>query len=764
MYEITNNTEFENRPTDEEYDILSNYYVPESYEAKNSNIGDSNLSKMYSPAGLAKLATGSPEDFLKDFEGYLKSKGYMQEYLRLVEQETIDDEGVSGKPERYIDYTGGHKPILAAERLKAQYLNNYLQERINRSIDKQVLKYQAENNGRLPWTDGVELSISSGIDKNALENYIKEEMPMLTMTLEEQDEKNAKNYKDYLNGENPWFRQSVKQGFRAVIDRIDSVSDWVYGSSFAGDEVRMLMAERQLERDDFGKYAYIQGKELKVDGQNYLLDSRGQLYNTDIKSNVTNFITPEEYVSIASRVKKNGKSGSSFSGSGAVVTGTGVAADVLLQLAVQRGFGNVGTLSRLGVASYLPKGKQIEIALRSVPINATTTTAVVSQGMLFSSNLSSRAYQTALNSGLSVEQAAEIRQEAAIQGYVLGAFTAPISTMQPAVDKIFGKTASDKISKGMIEAYMNGGRSGLKGYLQNMRSTLISNYPTYLKLGGQEFFQENVQQAGEVYKVNPDLNELAGREIMQTTITGQEFINISGMAFSIGMLMPFGGDMFSVANQSIKATYLPGDAAYDRLVALNDLSKNPSKTKDFLASMVAQKVYTQDQADALMSDIDAYRNNINSIPPELSPETSIVVLGELNEINKLKKLKEQRDEAFHGDIDQRIDEIRNNIKSRTQFDFASPEGKLKLKEQAAKELQQEAEQRGEEEFNITDGAITARAIVRSKAQWRKLAQTQPKILKKWLKEYPTQYNSLPERVKPKSTPTQIKRRRQRLSR
>jgi hypothetical protein len=151
-------------------------------------------------------------------------------------------------------------------------------------------------------------------------------------------------------------------------------------------------------------------------------------------------------------------------------------------------------------------------------------------------------------------------------------------------------------------------------------------------------------------------------------------------------------------------------AAIDKMNALYNLSKDVGKTKQLLNSQVTKGIYTEEQVKRILSDIDIYVNTINSIPTNLTPETSLVVMQSINEIQKLEQLKKDRDKSFHPDIDEKIQELRNEITARTQFDYVNAKGKLRLKDEAARELVKEAEDRGEKNFTVDDGAITQRAI------------------------------------------------------
>jgi hypothetical protein len=174
--------------------------------------------------------------------------------------------------------------------------------------------------------------------------------------------------------------------------------------------------------------------------------------------------------------------------------------------------------------------------------------------------------------------------------------------------------------------------------------------------------------------------------------------------------MPFGGDLTSATGSSLKASFRPGEAAIDRMEALHSLSRNPKKTKELLDGMVKKGVYSQEQADNIISDVDVYSKNIGRVPPNLTPETYLKVMGSLEKINKLENQKKNLDQSFHADIDKKIQDIRTQVTKATEFDYVNIKGKTKLKEEAGKQLTKEAEDRGEKDFTIADSAITERAI------------------------------------------------------
>ena len=392
---IFNRPDDPNFYNDEEYSVYEDNTDIDGNVKFRTGMEESNLDKMYDVEKLSQIE-GFDAEAIKNFDGYLTSQGFKERYNELLEGETISDIDVMNPDglveDRTYDVSRNYNPLLAAERLKAQYLTSYLNKQMERNVRSQILNYQKENNGRFPWMDGVQLNYSHGVDEKALIEYFQEEFPVLTEKLKNQDTKNQELYQEYLDGNNPWFTQSIKQGFRSLVDRINTFSAGSYdfiGMDGVADEIRMLDAENDLERTDFMRYAHAKGNKTNYGGREYLVDSRGQLYDTTAKINVTNVMNPNLQKAIRAQIKQDGVSDYSFSGSRAVIQTTGVVTDMMFQLALTRGFGTVGTGARSfltagGLGRYGVVGERI---LRSIPIKATTTSAMVAQGVLFSTNL-----------------------------------------------------------------------------------------------------------------------------------------------------------------------------------------------------------------------------------------------------------------------------------------------------------------------------------------------------------------------------------------
>ena len=694
--------------TDEEFEIFENSdYEPTGFE-------DDVLGEMYDQQTLKKLSGDGNKIDISGFNGYLIENGFKERYAKLLENETISEDG------RYYDYSGNYNPTLAAEKLKYDYLKNYLAEVDLQNVNKQVLEYEIKNEGKNPFLNGdvdkIDLKPAIAIDE--LRNYMEEEFPTLSFAIKKQKAETKENYQRELEGgaggsNTQWLLDAGSQGGRSVNDRINSFSEWTYdwlGMESVTDEIQMNQAETELNRDDMLRYTYASGKSAFANGREYMIDDNGEIYDLDLKIRVSSVLEPEQIKEIRKQVQLNGVETSSFSGTGATVTTAGVASDMLLQIALTRGVGMVGQSARgIAFASKYKQGRQIVSLLEKVPMRASTASAMIAQGTLMSSSLSSQVRKSALDAGLSNEEADLLASEAATQGYALGVLTAPISTQRVAMDKIFGTKVKQKIVENTINRYAQGaGIEASRSYLRKTLDGLIRNVPVYLTEGGKEFFQENIQQGAQAYIIGSDINKQAGEQIMKETISLDDFANTSIISLSAGILMPVAGDLKANTTRSFSMTGR-GGRAIDQMKSLALLASNVKKTQSLLDSQVKRGIYTQQQADNLMSDVKIFNETINGLPSNLSAETSLQVMSDLNKIKQLESEKKVS-EVFSPYLDVQIQDLKNNIIKNSNFDFVNNKSKQKLMDDAGKELVAEKEAAGEQNYTINNSEIRNRAV------------------------------------------------------
>ena len=700
----------EGSPTQEQFDIAEDAdYQPTGFE-------NEQLGKMYNQVALKELSDTNEGFSIAGFNGYLNKKGFLDKYNQLLEDETISEDG------RYYDYSGNYNPTLAAEKLKYDYLKNYLAESDMQRIEKEVLQYQINNNGRNPFLHGDtdKINLKPSIKSEDLNQYMIEEFKTLAAIVEKQKAKTKENYQRELEGgaggdNTQWLLDSAYQGGRSVSDRINSTTEWGYGwlgMDSVIDEIQMNQAEIELNRDDMLRYTFASGKSAFANGREYMIDDRGEIYDLDLKIRVSSVLEPSQIEEIRKQVSKNGVETSSVSTTGALVTTAGVASDMLLQIALTRGVGMLGQgLRGAAFASKYKQGRSIVKLLEKVPMRATTASAMIAQGTLMASSLSSDVRKQALAAGMSNEEADELASTASMQGYALGVLTAPISTQRIAMDKIFGTKVKEKLIQKSIDAYTKGaGIEASKSIFKKGLDKVITNGRVYLGEGSKEFIQENIQQAGQAYVIGANINEQAGQEIMRDTISGDEFMNTSIISLTAGVFMPFAGDLKTGTVNSFKVKSR-GFQAVDQMKALALMANNSDKTKQLLDSQVKQGVYTPEQVENIMADVEIYKSTINGLPPNLSAETSLSVMSDLAKIKELEARKKKENPAFPDfRTDVEIQKLKNRIIKNSNFDFINNKEKQKFMDNAGKELVAEKEAAGEKNYKINNSEIRNRAV------------------------------------------------------
>ena len=700
----------EGSPTQEQFDIAEDAdYQPTGFE-------NEQLGRMYNQIALKELSEKNEKFSIAGFNGYLKKKGFIDKYNQLLEDETISEDG------RSYDYSGNYNPTLAAERLKYDYLKNYLAESDMQRIEKEVLEYKIANDGRNPFLHGDtdKINLKPSIKSEDLSQYMIKEFKTLAAVVEKQKAETKENYQRELEGgaggdNTQWLLDSGYQGGRSVADRINSTSEWAYGwlgMDSVVDEIQMNQAEIELNRDDMLRYTYASGKSAFANGREYMIDDRGEIYDLDLKIRVSSVLEPSQIEEIRKQVSKNGVETTSFSSTGALVTTAGVASDMLLQIALTRGVGIAGqTIKGISAASKYKQGRSIIKLLEKVPMRATVASAMIAQGTLMASSLSSDVRKQALAAGMSNEEADELASSASTQGYALGVLTAPISTQRIAMDKIFGTKVKEKLIQKSIDAYTKGaGIEASKSIFKKGLDKVITNGKVYLGEGGKEFIQENIQQGGQAYVIGDNINEQAGQEIMRDTISADEFMNTSIISLTAGFFMPFAGDLKTGTVNAFKVKGR-GFQAVDQMKALALMSSDSDKTKQLLDSQVKKGVYTPEQVENIMADVEIYKSTINGLPPNLSAETSLSVMSDLAKIKELEAKKKKENPAFPDfRTDVEIQKLKNRIIKKSNFDFINNKEKQKFMDNAGKELVAEKEAAGEKNYKINNSEIRNRAV------------------------------------------------------
>ena len=643
-------------------DLLNPYLY---YSSKNQNPDqpDTFIQDNYNAKELSSLGIN-----LDDFDGFINRKGYKADFLEKQAKGLYEGQGKN--------FWNGYDIGLAKELAKKKLLNMYMEDMQRRDFTRQDLNQDIEVISGI--RDKKEIVKNQLFDQNGVAKYVEKNFPLITQKLKDRDKENARIYEESKKGGTDFFSWDTgakmgSAGWNAITDRVAQFSSTVYdiiGMEGTAEGIRMLDEENKLVRPDDRGIAYVSGKTTNYNGTNYIVDSKGEIYDADAKIRVTDIFDENAYKKIVEE-SKSGQEDWVFSTQGAAVQTSGVMADMLLQAALTRGVGRLGTIgteTRAALSATKPTSRFTSLVndtsqlLRKVPMERTTGYSMIAQGAMGYSQGYEETLKAARDNGINDKEAFKLATSAAQRMAVLYSTTGVINPQTKLVENVF---SSKNVIKKAIEQYTKTGEKGFINYIDDVVKNTPRNLIEFAEEGGKEVVQENIQQAGEI-GINKMTNVDAGKKIMNEVMSGDDFMNTSILSFISSGLM----------SKAKLPDFHGGDQAIDDLTSLSTLAKNRKEFVKIADGLLDKKVFTPSQIDKLKSDVNTYANNINKLPKNISPEAAMPIMKELEKITKLTDEKETVDKAFHPQIDENIESIRKNIVG-IQF-----EGELKAKNKA----------------------------------------------------------------------------------
>lgn len=629
--------------------------TPNIYESYDE--GDDFASTLFDTNDLASRNIN-----LSDLNGFLTAKGYKDDMKRFMEL-GLDKE----------NYGESYDPQLAFEKRKIQYLNAYIDEQIKRDIKKQKLDYEYNNQENPDFTDKKFKpgKFSANFDLSDYEALIKKEAPLLTAKMIEVDQKNLEKYNKLVKskgsvGAGEFIGEVLSNGWNGFTDAINSFSASTYGilpgDYFEGisQSIREDRSFQEISRGENYRYVTANGFKTEMDGIEYITDPiEGTVYDVTNKINVSNILLEEQKKSIIKKAQSENIRDTSFSAVGSSYHAANVIGDLVFQLALTRGAGTT-TKAVGGFAEGLGVLGKTKAYLRSVPIKRSIADATIAQSTLGFSKGYEDTLKAAREAGVTENKAKELASLASVEMGVWYAATAWINPQTKTSDMLFGK-AKNEVLENAIRAYS---QTGKKGFLKTIRG-YAKNFVDITGEGIAEVFQENIQQAGETFVINKDVNELAGQKLLKDTMSLQDFMDTTILSFVAGSLIPGAGAGINSAKKTTRQ--LLGMQGVDRFNALNTMAKNRNKIEDLLSIQVEQGIYTKQEADVLLEEIDAYNSTINRVPVDISAEAAENILGDIKEIADLEQKKKTTDKSFHSAIDEELDIVRSRVE-RAYYD------------------------------------------------------------------------------------------------
>jgi len=618
------------------------------YSSKKQNQEDNFIDENYSRTELEGLGVNT-----EDFDGFLNKNGYKQDYLDKKERGLFSGQG--------SNFMTGYDYKLADELAKKRMLNLYMDNMQRRDYTKQDLNQEIELvSGNIKEKQIINRSL---FDQNKTAKYIENNFPSVAQKLKDRDAENAKLYEESKKGSSDFWSWDTpgkigRAGWYGMIDRLDQVSPVVYeklGMTDVAEGIRLNAEQTQLSRPDNRGFAYASGKLVKYNGTDYIVDSRGQVYDKDAKIRVTDLLGKSTYEKILSD-SKYAPSDWAFSGQGAATQTANVMGDMIIQAALTRGvgqFGAIATETRLALSGAQRATKfssflnDTSNALKMIPLQRAEGYSMIAQGALGYTQGYEETLKAARENGITDGEAFKLASSAAQRLAVLYSVTGIINPQTQVAENLFGPK---NIIKKAIDQYTKQGEKGFMQYLDDIVKNAPKNMIGFAEEGGKEVIQENIQQVGEI-GANKITNLEAGKKIMNEVMSGDDFVNTSILSFlSSGLISKMKLPDFHSPDENI-----------DNLTSLSTLAKNKKEFTKIIDGLVNQKVFTVEQADNLKKDVDIYADNINKLRKTITPEAAMPVMRELDKITKLENEKKSVDKAFHGEIDDKIDEIRQKI-------------------------------------------------------------------------------------------------------
>ena len=109
--------------------------------------------------------------------------------------------------------------------------------------------------------------------------------------------------------------------------KIDETAIWIddtigiFGGNERAKQERLLNIENEIADTDSLEYFYASGKGATINGETFIKDERGNIYNTTEGVNVSQVLTPLELKSISQTIDAEGKPMDDFSFRGGAIMG-----------------------------------------------------------------------------------------------------------------------------------------------------------------------------------------------------------------------------------------------------------------------------------------------------------------------------------------------------------------------------------------------------------------------------------------------------------
>jgi GNAT superfamily N-acetyltransferase len=625
------------------------YYSGYNTSSNNQNEKDSFIPENYGEENLKEIGVN-----IEDFDGFLNKKGYKNDF-RSREEAGVFSESSSSLEGRN---SGNANFALAKEIEQERLLNLYLSERdkrLNLSIELGIKKDNINKNDVFAKKTPLPTIGSTEFDQEKIKEKKKEIFPVLSLKREEKLAKEKATYEEYKKGEDGigfLIDKSLESAGKTLSKRVDGFASTIaqtIGLSDLSLNIKSNITENDYIEETSRSVVNASGKKIKFNGTDYLVDSQGQVYDSDLKIRVTDLIDPFQYEELVKKANEEGEDDYIFSTQGAIIETSGVVADLGFQILVSRGFTNA--VSGLSTAAKL--NQAFNIGSKTFQVSAKTeilTASFIAQSTLGYASGLQDTYTLAKSQGLNDRESESIAQEAANNMAVLYGLTSFISPQTKAQEAIFGASTRKSLIKKGLDEYSKKGFVGFKEFFKRETLELGKKAVVFLEEGAKESVQENIQQVSEKRFVNSRINERLGVKAAPTETTKDEVITTTVLSFLAGGLMPL-----------MKRPNWTKNNTSEHLKILATLSNGDADIDTITAKLVSEGDYTQQEVNDLKQDINVFKKHINTLPKKTKPKNALEIMRKLEELDVLQAEKKSVNPVFHEEINGRIKTVIDDI-------------------------------------------------------------------------------------------------------
>ena len=638
-----------------------------------------------------------------DFEGFLTSNGYAEDFLNAIDSGEYDQQGGD----------------LAKERDLEGYLNFYtriMDSRLNQNKKLDLIKEDLKGENKVEIFGSAQENLKKALkdfkpgdasytlfDQSLMKEYKQSKFKLAADKDKEYQLARIKYAKELDKRSDAMsaaanIGQMLVESGKGLYQGFEDLFD--FGLKIAGfDDSLAISQNLRMEEErakDNSYFLSITGKTIekyaKDDDGNFLLDKNGekikivyakdsdtgQIYNVTKGYNMGGIIDAFELKMLNDEIEKSDRIEDHYSARGFLTTGGNVVGNVMSQVIGQKGVGyltNAVKLKTLAAANGFTSIKKYKnIRDLSVAVGGKAPTRIpvkksVVDAMLFQSTYGGAiGYKQTLDSakqtGFTNAEAEALASSASQNMAVWYAATGPLNTRTGWLDGTLGKLGINRIvnssilaarkesQKASTNAFLNKSfTKNLQLRLSNLSTKLANNGIVFVKEGSKEFVQENTQQAGEYLWINKTLNMKTGINFLKDTYTDNDIKSTSILSFVTGGLL----------SQMQVPNFKPNSAAQvDNYIYI---ANNSNDAEIELNKLVESGLATQEEADQIMKNAQAIYNNAASIPAWML-ETDFVLESSLllQEKKDIELRKKKTDPAFHGPDNDKLQEIDNKLK------------------------------------------------------------------------------------------------------